>query len=187
MRGADWRTGTPDPSIDRSRVEQTSMGMCVTSRSVLMLLIQPAAGRQTARLAFLVPVDSHGGVLDLEMALQLALDCAHDHAGLGVVRGPDVHRRQRAARRDRPHMDMANRSHARHMLQQMTLDFLRRGTIGRTFEQDVQRSGGQLPCAPQDQQRNEDLVCWWRCKVKPSRYAITSRLNPGRTLTPTRS
>ena len=48
-------------------------------------------------------------------------------------------------------MDMTDRSDARHMLQKMTLDLLRRRAVGRTFEQDVKRLGRQLPRATQDQ------------------------------------
>ena len=64
---------------------------------MVMPLVPLVAGSQAARFAFLVPVDRHGRVFDLEMVLQLALDGAHNDAGLGVACGADVHRCQRAA------------------------------------------------------------------------------------------
>ena len=134
--------------------------MAVAGMIMVMVMVMPivpvVAGRQAACLAFLVPVDRHGGVLDLEMALQLAFDGAHDDVGLRIVRGPDVHRCHRATRRDRPHMDMTDRRHARHMLQKMTLDLFGRRAVRRAFEQDVKRLGRQLPRATQDQQGDEE-------------------------------
>ena len=103
-----------------------------------------------------VPVDPDRGVFDAELLSKHRFD-ALDHGACFLVHvGANVQRGHRAPGGELPHVNVADGRQARHGAHQALLHLLRRSILRRAFQQDVDRLGEQLPCAAQDQRRDQD-------------------------------
>src|SRR5690554_40680 len=130
--------------------------MIVRFMMLMMTLVNRHAHKAAGVAVFIIPIDGDGRVTDIEALLERALDGPNDKANIGPRRRPHMHRSERISRGDEPNMRMAYGLDALDVLDEIALDILRHGVIGRALKEDMKRAAEELPGAPQDEQRHKN-------------------------------